>query len=154
MPSGSAKQNSTVDISSIVVLVLSIAVFFYCSAYRSLQWNENNFRSKASDVAAEIQQIETRKTEVEKAAGTPGSLPTVQTSVKTLPQFLEVLNTQLQAAGIELDNLNKAEDREDTYQFMAYAPFNSLLSFLFKTEQTNMAIEDLDIPTFLRKKAD
>jgi hypothetical protein len=149
--SESVKEN--LDLNNIIscgVLLLSIALFLYLVLYRNADRNITHLESL-------IQKAETESGQIEKPPTQRMQEMRVNTPVKHPPQndspaFLETINKEFIVSGVELDHIEKLDKANYTYRFVAYAPFNRLLNFLSRIEQSNLAIQDLDVHPYARDK--
>ncbi len=149
MNRGNGKVMGPVDITSFLVLLLAVALFFYSVIDQNADRSMKRFRNLSKTAESQLVKANPKgkkPKENHKAAGND------QKVISDVPAFLEMLNTKLAASGLELDTIKKSEDNDYTYEFITYASFGRLLNFLYRTEQSNLAIQDLDIHPYSGEK--
>ena len=145
----SGKVLGPVDITSFAVLLVAALFFFYSVIDQNADRSMKRFRNLSK--SAESQLIKAnpkgkKPEENQKAVGNDRKI------ISDVPTFLEMLNTKLAESGLELDTIKKSDDNDYTYEFVTYASFGSLLNFLYITEQSNLAVQDLDIHPYSGEK--
>ena len=149
----SEKIENNVDLThivSFVVLLLSIAFFLYFVFYRNADGNITHFNALIQDVESQISEIKTLKPLPKQALKT--DTPVTQPFRGDSSTFLEKIHIVFIESGLELDHIEKLETDNYTYRFVAFAPFERLLDFLFRIEQSNLAIQDLDVHPYATDK--
>ena len=131
-----------IDSMSYVALVLAAAFFFYYTIGRNADRTAKYFQNLVKKTESQIAKIKPKIAKpVEKSPVKDKDLKIIS----DVPTFLEMLNKKLTISGLTLDTIKKSNDNDYTYEFITYAPFDRLLHFLYSTEQSNLAIQDLDI---------
>lgn len=144
------KNLQLTNIISCGVLLLSIALFLYLAFYRNADRSIAHLESLIQEAETESGQMEKPTTPQEQEMGV--NTPVTQPLKNDSPTFLEKINKEFIASGVELDHIEKLDADDYTYRFVAYAPFNRLLDFLSRIEQSNLAIQDLDVHPYARDK--
>ncbi|MBN2124826.1 MAG: hypothetical protein JW821_11070 [Deltaproteobacteria bacterium] len=158
MPDQDKRPLDKIDIISFVVLILAAALFLYVAFFRTAAQSKRHLDRLTQGIEKEIQALAEGAAKKAKrsspAAGSQqgdsdgGDSPA---PVSDVPTFLQKLNKETLASGMELNNIEKLDDA--TYRITAYAPFYRLVSFLYKVEQANLAVQDLDIHPFSDHKS-
>ena len=149
MDRGSGKVLGPADITSFMVLLIAAAYFFFSVIDQNADRAVKRFRNLSNAAESQLVQANSKgkkPIENQKAVGNERKI------INDVPTFLEMLNTKLEAAGLELDTVKKSEDNDYTYEVITYATFDRLLDFLYRTEQSNLAIQDLDIHPYSGEK--
>ena len=149
MDRGSGKVLGPADITSFMVLLIAAAYFFFSVIDQNADRAVKRFRNLSNVAESQLVKANSKgkkPIENQKAVGNERKI------INDVPTFLEMLNTKLEAAGLELDTVKKSEDNDYTYEVITYATFDRLLDFLYRTEQSNLAIQDLDIHPYSGEK--
>jgi len=149
MNRGSGKVLGPVDITSFMVLLVAAVFFFYSVIDQNADRSMKRFRNLSKTAESQLVKANPKGKKPEenhKAVGNDRKI------ISDVPTFLEMLNTKLAVSGLELDTIKKSEDNDYTYEFITYATFGRLLNFLYKTEQSNLVIQDLDIHPYSGEK--
>jgi len=158
MPEEERRGLDPLDVGSFLVLLLAAGLFFYIAFYRTAEQNKRYFNSMIPTTDAEIQTLsdarlkKTRelkeKTElnIQKKQKKQSDTDYLQVAISGVPMFLQKINKETIASGTELRDVKKVDDY--TYQLTVFAPFYRLMNFLYKIEQSNLAIQDMDIRPF------
>jgi hypothetical protein len=142
----------SIDIISFVVLLLAFALFYYMAFYRTAEQNRVHFSSLARESEQELGLLseallaKAQATQISPSEQNKEGLAPNKGSVSDVPMFLQKINAESIASGMELSHIEKLDDT--TYRLTAFAPFYRLVHFLYRVEEANLAIQDLDIQPF------
>ena len=149
MNRGSGKVLGPVDITSFMVLLVAVVFFFYSVIDQNADRSMKRFRHLSKTAESQLFKANPKGEKPKENQEVVGNDRKI---VSDVPTFLEMLNTKLSVSGLELDTIKKSEENDYTYEFITYASFGSLLNFLYITEQSNLAIQDLDIHPYSGEK--
>jgi hypothetical protein len=146
MPGEEKKFYASLDLVSFVALILAATLFFYVVFYRTAVQNRRVFAEltlKAEEemkalVAAQARRAEEGRRSLGNQAGGGQDGP-----VTDLPELLQKINTDTLQSSMELSHIEKID--AERYRLTALAPFERLLHFLLRVEQSNLALEDMAI---------
>ena len=156
MPEEEKNSPKPLSIVSLVVLFFAACLFFYIAFYQTAEQNKKLFNSITHKIEvelsetseAQIKKIEESKIEQDQQIQ-PDS-QAIQVPISNVPTFLQKINNETIASGTELSNVKKVDDH--TYKLTVDAPFYRLVDFLFKIEQSNLAVQAMDIHPFSNRK--
>lgn len=146
------------DIGSFAVLLLAAALFFYIAFYRTAEQNKKYFNSITRKADVEIQTLSDARSKksrelkektdsiIQKELKKQPDTGSLQVAISGVPMFLQKINKETIASGTELRDVKKVDNH--TYQLTVFAPFYRLMNFLYKIEQSNLVIQNLDIRPF------
>ena len=145
------------DILSFVVLLLAAGLLFYTGFYRTAEQNKSHFlmlTQRAEDdlkILSDAQSKKKRQLDDGEAEdqNQPDSI-SLGGSISDVSMFLQKINTETRNSDVELSNIEKLD--KTTYKMTAFAPFYRLVHFLFKIEQSNLAIQEMEILPFTTQK--
>jgi hypothetical protein len=158
MPEEERRGPDPLDIGSFLVLLLAAGLFFYIAFYRTAEQNKRYFNSMARKADVEIQTLsdarskktrelkEKTDSSIQKEQKKQPDTGSLQVAISGVPMFLQKINKETIASGTELRDVKKVDNY--TYQLTVFAPFYRLMNFLYKIEQSNLAIQNLDIRPF------
>lgn len=137
---------------SFVVLFAAAALFFYMALYRTADQSGKYFHALTQKAEKELgllsearlARIQESDPSLKKKEATASSLE--RGPVSDVPMFLQKINEETIASGMELSQVQKVD--ETTYRLSAFAPFYRLVHFLFEIEESNLAVQDLDVHPF------
>jgi hypothetical protein len=135
---------------SFLVLGLALVLFLYLAVYKSYEHNMERFRSLNNRGKKELQVSRKAKTESSRARLSDSVQEAA--SITTVPMFLENINKEFLASALQLDHIQKSESDDSVYSFTALAPFDCLVDFLLRIEQSNLALQDLAIHPYSSRK--
>jgi len=152
MPENENKFLDPLDTVSFVILFLAVGFFIYFVFFRTVEISKKHFGSLTQEVETEINalagaQLKKIK-ESEKAPKTSEQQTSApeQTAISDVPTFLQKINKETVASGMELSNVEKLN--QYTYRLTYIAPFYRLVNFIYIIEQANLAVQGLDINPF------
>lgn len=147
------------DIGSFLVLFLAAGLFFYIGFYRTAEQNKRYLYSMTRKADSEIQKLsdtrlkKIRELKEKRDSHIPKEMKkqtdpakSFHVAISGVPMFLQKINKETIATGTELRDVKKLDNY--TYQLTVFAPFYRLMNFLYLIEQSNMAIQNMDIRPF------
>jgi len=158
MPEEERRGLDPLDIGSFVVLLLAAGLFFYIAFYRTAEQNKRYLNSMTRKADVEIQIFsdarskktgelkEKTESSIQKKQKKQPDTGSLQVAISGVPMFLQKINKETIASGTEMRDVKKVDNY--TYQLTVFAPFYRLMNFLYKIEQSNLAIQDMDIRPF------
>ena len=149
MDRGSGKVLGPADITSFMVLLVAAVYFFISVIDQNANLSMKRFQNLSKIAESQLVKANSKEKTPIKNKTAVGNDHKI---ISDVPTFLEMLNTKLASAGLELDTIKKSEDNDYTYEVITYATFGRLLNFLYRTEQSNLAIQDLDIHPYSGEK--
>jgi len=149
MPQEEQRGLASLDIVSIVALILAAALFLYVAFYRTAEQNRRQFAQltqKAEEdlkalAAAQTKRVEDSKRSRQKQA--QGGAGSAEGLVTDLPMLLQKVSAETLQSSMELSQIEKID--AERYRLTAQAPFERLLQFLLRVEQSNLALENMVI---------
>ncbi|MEW6667840.1 MAG: hypothetical protein AB1512_21735 [Thermodesulfobacteriota bacterium] len=149
MPGDEKRAYASLDIISFAALILAAGLFFYVAFYRTAEQNRRQFAEltqKAEEelktlTAAQTKRAEESKPSQEKQASRGAGGP--EGPVTDLTMLLQKVNADTLQSSMELSQIEKMD--AERYRLTAHAPFERLLHFLLRVEQSNLALEDMAI---------
>lgn len=149
MPEDERRAYASLDIISFVVLILAAGIFLYVAFYRTAEESRRQFATLAQKAEEELKalaavqakRVEDIKRSSEKQA--EGGTAASEAPVGNLPMLLQKINTDTLQSSMELSQIEKID--AERYRLTAQAPFERLLHFLFRVEQSNLALEHMAI---------
>lgn len=144
MPDQGNKALTTLDMVSFAALLLAAVLFLYMAFYRTAEQNGRHFATLTKTANEEIKTLTAAAQLKAIQASTPkeGGGPSRE-DVSDLPALLQKINSETISSGMELSQIEKLD--KDRYKLTAQAPFDRLILFLFRIEQANLAVEDMEI---------
>jgi len=144
------------DILSFVALFFALVLFFYMAFYRTAVQNKKYFYSLRKNAEAELSVLSAARLEKMRESRALSEqqkqrdTKTATGPISDVPMFLQKINNDTIASGLELSNIKKLGDT--TFELTAFAPFDRLVNFLFYVEKSNLAVQDMDIYPFSDRK--
>ncbi|MBW1775801.1 MAG: hypothetical protein JRJ82_23455 [Deltaproteobacteria bacterium] len=143
------KPFGALDGISFAVLFLAICFFLYMAFGRTAMQNRKNFRSLTKKTDTELQVLTKKKLEWDASRAPEGS-ESAASGLSNVPMLLQKINKESIACGLELSTIQKVDD--NTYKLSCFAPFYRLVNFLQRIEESNLAVQDMDILPFSDQK--
>jgi len=148
------KPFNTLERVSFVVLFLAFCFFLYMAFARTALQNRAYFRSLTQTAETQLNALKATKEErMRESAAANGSGETSgpgKTSLSQVPTLLQKINQESIACGLELSTIEKIN--ETTYKLSCFAPFYRLVNFLQRIEDSNLAVQDMDILPFSERQ--
>lgn len=146
------KGFSPLDGISFGVLFLALCFFLYMAFGRTAIQNRSSFRSLIKKTDAELQVLTKKKQEHDAAKSMEGVETTASDKgpVSNVPTLLQKINRESIACGLELSTIEKVDNT--TYKLSCFAPFYRLVNFLQRIEESNLAVQDMDVLPFSEEK--
>ena len=146
------KSFSALDGISFAVLFLAVCFFLYMAFGRTAMQNRKNFRSLIKKTDTELQVLAKKKQEWDASRASEGSesAATGLGPLSNVPMLLQKINKESIACGLELSTIQKVDNT--TYKLSCFAPFYRLVNFLQRIEESNLAVQDMDILPFSDQK--
>jgi hypothetical protein len=149
MPGEEKRGFAPLDIVSFAALILAAALFFYVAFYRTAEQSRTHFAEltqKAEEelkalTAAQARRAEESRTSPDKQV--PGAAGAREGTVADLPMLLQKVSTDTLQSSMELSQIEKID--AERYRLTAQAPFERLLQFLLRVEQSNLALEEVSV---------
>lgn len=149
MPGDEKRVYASLDIVSFIALILAAGLFFYVAFYRTAEQNRKQFAEltqKAEEELKALAAIQAKRAEKSRPSPekqAPGATGPLDEPVTDLPKLLQKVNTDTLQSSMELSHIEKID--AERYRLTAHAPFDRLLHFLLRVEQSNLALEDMNI---------
>ncbi|MBN1104121.1 MAG: type II secretion system protein M [Deltaproteobacteria bacterium] len=148
MPGVEKSPFAPLDMTSFAALILAAALFFYVAFYRTAEQSRRQFAEltrKAEEElktlgAAQARQAAARASADKPVAGGPGAR---EGNVADLPALLQKISVDTLQSSMEISQIEKID--AERYRLTAQAPFERLLQFLLRVEQSNLALEEISI---------
>ncbi|MBW1945285.1 MAG: hypothetical protein JRJ51_20990, partial [Deltaproteobacteria bacterium] len=138
---------------SFAVLFLAVCFFLYMAFGRTAMQNRKNFRSLTKKTDTELQGRTKKKREWAASRAPEGSESAASGlgPLSNVPMLLQKINKESIACGFELSTIQKVDD--NTYKLSCFAPFYRLVNFLQRIEESNLAVQDMDVLPFSDQKS-